>query len=278
MKVYAYGRVSKDTQELSEGSQRDMCEKWMDLKKSMGQDHEWAGWHFDEDVSASIPFVQRPYGEAIILKASRGDKIICSNFDRMFRSVLDFCLTFEILEEAGISLVVLDADFDTSTNIGAACMKIVAVMKELELKEIGRRTKEGLAQVMKKGGLVGSPPIGWKAVTPKRRRKGDPKRLLVPDHTERRMCKEIMNLKDNNGLGSQDVIELLYKKGIKPLRKRRGYRPDRFTASSISTMYRAAKYDFPKRPSKSHPSGSRTSQPLVRAVLGASSYRSSKTP
>jgi DNA invertase Pin-like site-specific DNA recombinase len=279
MITFAYGRVSKDTQEMSEGSQFEKCEKWFAFKQSLVPDATWGGWFFDEDVSASIPFSERPSGEAIILRANPGDIVVCSNFDRMFRSTLDFCLMLELLNEAGIKLVILDADFDTSTSIGEACMKMISVMKELELKEIGRRTKEGLDQIFKRGGAIGFAPLGWKKIPNTGRKRGEPKALLRPDHQERRLCEEVRKLKDSKRMSYVEITEYLWKKGVRPHRGKKGtYRPGRFRGNTLLNMRMASINGFPRSPSKDLPSDSHASPPPVRATPGASSSQSSEPP
>lgn len=250
MKVYGYGRVSTNKQEISEAVQKAACIDWFSMRKGVGslpEDAEWAGWFYDEDVSArTTPFLDRVNGEAILLRVDPGDIIVSSKFDRMFRKTLDFCVTVEKLEEAGIKLVLLDADFDTSTPMGQACMKIIAVIKELEALEIGRRTKDAFARMRQLGGYTGGTvPMGWKPKKNTHRSKGEPKKLLVPDHHERRICLEALELR-RKGLSLRKTAEALYKLGVRKTDKRDngGYLPT-YSPEAIKSMCRAARAGFP---------------------------------
>src|ERR1700734_3120102 len=70
----------------------------------------------DDGVSGSMPLRQRPAGKRMIDESSRGDTIIASKMDRLFRSALDALHTAEWLKESGIDLILADISIEPVTS------------------------------------------------------------------------------------------------------------------------------------------------------------------
>lgn len=171
--VFGYIRASRDHQKLTLESQRAMIQRWWDYQKDISKFGKSDRLVFVEEpgVSASKhDFDKRPQGDYILRMARSGDTIVVSNYDRMFRSLKDCVLMTEKLIEMNINLFIMDTQFDTSTPIGKAAFRLVAVFKQLECEERSRRIKEAFAAKsarissgvpMFKGGAA---EFGWKLV------------------------------------------------------------------------------------------------------------------
>lgn len=193
--MYAYGRASTDKQQITLGAQKQICDSYYKLRLASGDSFEWGGWHPDAAVSSTLHFQQRPMGERLMNVMRKGDVLVVSNFDRIFRSVIDCHNCLEAFGERDIKLMILDMDVRTDTPLGACFMKIVAVLKELERGDISRRTRAALQFKKSKGGCVnGKTPIGWKKVGMKR------ESHVSPYDEERHFCYDIIDLYENHGV------------------------------------------------------------------------------
>lgn len=233
-RVFAYGRASTDKQQITLVSQEHICRTYFDMKSAQDPSITWAGWYPDADVSSKLPLFHRPMGERILRQILPGDYFLTSNFDRAFRSVIDCCNSMNVMLERKINLVILDMDVNTSTPFGRFFMKIMAIIKEVEREEIGRRTSEAL-QTKKRLGEVLNPwtPIGWKKLT---------KHTMTACVEERRICKEIVRLHDKQKLSFQRISDLLKAKKILTQYNTQWNHP------RVRGAYVSAKCGFPKMP------------------------------
>lgn len=239
--VWGYGRVSSVGQEISPHVQKRACQSWVEMQKNTGRLPESAvyQWFCDQSSSWEFKFPERPAGEAILMNARSGDIIVTARFDRAFRNVLDAISVHNRLQEQGVSMVILDFNIDTSTNVGRAAFQMMAVMKEFELREIRRRTQEALYELRLQGYIVGPPTIGWK--------KGPNPKKAVPDYRQRRICEEIVRLKDEEGLSFYKIMDLLRKQGVRWKKRRfsNGGKMEPLTQYMVTKWYYAAKAGYP---------------------------------
>ncbi len=112
-----------------------------------------AGLFIDPGVSAwhHSPILHRPAFCEIMKNARVGDRIVCTRLDRAFRSMKDFCETWPILANKGITMVFTQQNIDTSTAWGQCKAHIIAAFAQLKSDLISQRTIEGLAA--KKAGI-----------------------------------------------------------------------------------------------------------------------------
>lgn len=118
----------------------------------------------DAGVSGSTPLNERPQGYRMLLDAKKGDTIIASKMDRMFRSASDALATMERFREQGIKLILCDMGTDPVTENGVSKLLfgILASMAEFERERINERCREGEAAKKAAGGwLGGKPPFGF---------------------------------------------------------------------------------------------------------------------
>lgn len=145
VRVFGYGRASTDKQTLTMASQKAIVEASFSSRTwPAGSSFSW---HGDADVSSKLSFLQRPGGLAISSQAKAGDVLMTSAYDRLWRGLTDFLETLDWLKTTGVELVILDMGgipVDTTTPYGRFMLQIMAVVKQLERDEIGRRTAEVL--------------------------------------------------------------------------------------------------------------------------------------
>jgi len=164
MAVWGYSRVSTAAQADDGESlevQRRQIEGWCHMHGLVLDD-----LFVERGVSGSMPVAKRPEGSAMWKSLRRGDTIIASKLDRMFRSALDALQTVEALRELGVSLVLLDLGGDISGNgLSRLFLTIVAAFAEAEML----RTRERIAQTKRDQRdrnryLGGKPPFGYRVM------------------------------------------------------------------------------------------------------------------
>lgn len=225
MRIFGYARASTDKQAITLKDQREKIERAAAYVIDKHPGAVYIKTYEDPAVSGKQDWRKRPAGDALFFECEPGDLIIAAVFDRAFRSVVDLCNTVELLKFKEVNLKLLDMEFDTSTPIGMACLQMLAVIKEFELKTTSERTKAALAYKRKHNLPVGFyPPIGWQRAGVK------DKSRYVPCGMDRRWCKEIVRLWES-GIGCRKVHAELRRRGARThmgttyteLRTRKGY-------------------------------------------------------
>lgn len=122
------------------------------------------GWHCvaeltDEGVSGSVaPESRNGLGRALqMLDRGDADVLVVAKLDRLSRSVVDLSLLLDRAERAKWSLVVLDADVDTTTARGRLVANVLGAVAEWERRIIAERTKAALAARKAAGQCLGGP-------------------------------------------------------------------------------------------------------------------------
>lgn len=161
MTCYGYIRVS--TNEQIEGTSLGSQEKrvraiadFLDLPMQQV--------YADGGVSGSVPLVARPSGKHLTDVLQRGDTIIVSKLDRMFRSAQDGVEWFNYFVKNGIDLILCDMGTDPVTRNGVSKMffTMLVAMAEFERERIRERSAEGRTSKLASGGWIGGkPPFGY---------------------------------------------------------------------------------------------------------------------
>lgn len=91
--------------------------------------------------------------------------IICYRIDRISRNLSDFSQLYEKLKNHNTSFISVNEQFDTTTPIGEAMLKICMVFAELERKTIAERIRDNMLGLAKTGRwLGGTTPLGYRSV------------------------------------------------------------------------------------------------------------------
>ena len=120
----------------------------------------------ERGVSGSKPLAERPQGSNLIAVLDRGDVLISSKLDRVFRSALDALKTCQTFKDRGLSLHLLDLGGDvTGDGLAKAFMTCAAAFSELDSARIRERIQDVKADQRARGRyLGGAVPFGYKAV------------------------------------------------------------------------------------------------------------------
>jgi putative DNA-invertase from lambdoid prophage Rac len=184
--VYGYCRVST-LKQANEGQSLDVQRRQIEGYALM-HGLMIAEVLVEEGVSGSIPVEQRPIGGQLFAKLERGDIVIGSKLDRLFRSALDALKVVESLKGRGVKLHLLDLGGDIAGNgISKLFLTIAAAFAEAERDRIRERIGQVKADQKARGRyLGGSIPFGY--------RLGDDGEL-VPHEPEREAIREMVAMK-----------------------------------------------------------------------------------
>jgi DNA invertase Pin-like site-specific DNA recombinase len=140
MKI-GYARVSTNDQSIDlqlDALEKAGCEKIYQEKMSVMKD-------------------DRPQLKELLEYAREGDILVVYKLDRLGRSTKRLIELSEELQERGIELVSIRDSIDTTTAVGKAMFKMLAVLAEMERDLISERTKAGLESARARGRRGGRP-------------------------------------------------------------------------------------------------------------------------
>lgn len=100
---------------------------------------------------------ERPQLNELLSFARKGDVICVYKLDRLGRSTKKLIEWSEELERRGIELLSIRDNIDTTTAIGKAMFKMLAVLAEMERDLISERTRAGLESARARGRKGGRP-------------------------------------------------------------------------------------------------------------------------
>src|SRR5664279_1222276 len=207
MAVFGYVRVSTDAQATDGESlavQQRQLEGW-----AMQHGKPLDAMHVEAGISGGIPFAERPEGAALWAKLVKGDVLVASKLDRVFRSAGDCLSVVETLKARGVSLYLLDlnggADDVSGNGIARLFLTIVSAFAEFERNRIGERIR-ATKQAQKARGeyLGGKPRFGWVH--------GEGHELL-PDPTQQAALTRMRSMRAE-GVALRTIADMLKAEGI----------------------------------------------------------------
>jgi len=164
----------------------------------------------DPAVSGSIPFSDRPAGGKLMGLLRRGDVLIASKMDRMFRSALDALASAEHFRALGIGLVLCDMGADPITNSGTSKIffGLLAMMAEFERERIAERTNEGRRGKRARGGHIGGyAPYGYRVA-------GSGMEAMLTEYLPEQRIIAMIREMSANGVGPTGIARTLDQRGI----------------------------------------------------------------
>lgn len=161
MSVYGYVRVSTTKQSddgLSLEAQQRQIEGY-----AMMQGIQIDEIFVERAISGWKPFDTRPQGKLLADRLAKGDVILCSKLDRLFRSARDALVVSDELKKQGVKLHLMDLGGDVTGNgVSKVFFTIVAAFAEFERDRIAERISDVKANERKKGRFLGgSRPFGY---------------------------------------------------------------------------------------------------------------------
>lgn len=168
MALRAYTRVSTDIQ-VKEGesltTQKMQITGYVMQKfLKTGEDIEY---YQEEGESGSVPVHKRKVGMTLLDDVQKGDIVIITKLDRMFRSSLDALATLNRFKEIGADLHIIELGGSVITDVmGKAFFTVAAAFAELEREKIKQRIID-VKQVQKGRNeyLGGDTPFGYTKIS-----------------------------------------------------------------------------------------------------------------
>ena len=139
-------------------NQEQMCLDFIRIRKP----NEPTTTYTDEGFTGAN--TDRPNLNRLIqdIRAGKIDTLVVYQLDRLSRSVRDFAVIFDLLEEHKVAFLSVKESIDTSSPIGKAMMYITTVFAQMERETISQRVADNLQGLAKQGFWTGgNPPIGY---------------------------------------------------------------------------------------------------------------------
>jgi len=158
LRAIGYTRVSTGRQAESGLGLADQRAQISDAIARKG----WTVAHHAEDAGASGKSMRnRPALAEALAMLDRGDAdvLVAAKLDRLSRSLIDFAALVERSRRRGWSLVVLDADVDTSSPAGEFVANMLASAAQFERRRIGERVAGAHRVRRSQGKRAGQAPI-----------------------------------------------------------------------------------------------------------------------
>jgi site-specific DNA recombinase len=187
-------------------------------------DREFILWSDPGQSALSIPLAERNVGKAMVEALRPGDIIICSKFDRLFRSMRDAVNQIDEFRANGIGLIILDCGSDPIGEglTGTVLVSVFAMVAQLEADTLRQRTADGKAAKAARGGFMGGAvPIGLRKVGTGRDAR------LIEDEREQEMLALCRSLQAKGETFTEIAAEL----------NRRGFRSRAETSIRRSQVY-----------------------------------------
>ena len=102
----------------------------------------------------------RPKFRAMLDALRPGDVLVTDSFSRLSRSTKDLLDLVERLNAAGVHLVSLKENLDTTTATGKMMLTMLSALSQFERDLIAERTKDGLKAARARGRKGGRPTVG----------------------------------------------------------------------------------------------------------------------
>lgn len=193
--VHGYVRASTRKQEISPEAQQEAIRSYCIQNKLPDP-----SWYIDAATSGKIPLEGRGAGGALMENVRRGDHVVISKLDRMFRSLRDCVVVMDRMERLGVNLHVcnmLGGAIDLGKPIGKFIIHVLAAFAELERSFIAERTKDALMHKKRRGEQYhGQARYGFK--WQKVQRDGRTVKVAVRDDEEREVMRQIVAWRAEN--------------------------------------------------------------------------------
>jgi len=249
-KCYGYGRVSHKNQ--LEGDSLSSQEKRVREYFAMHLEEdgvEWAGFfHDDKNVSAyRYPFRKRRVGAIICHEAQPGDHVVFDKLNRFSRNCSDAAQTIAWFGERGIHLHFREFGklglLDMRNPMGKLIVMVMAVLAEIESDTISERIREAKRMVRDQGLWDGSfLPAGITLAAVGRSNSGKTRYRKVWDEQVREVMREIVRLRDDEGLSFRQIVPLVKHLPAGMINKSR---QRRWTSTTVFQAYYLEKTKYP---------------------------------
>lgn len=155
-----YLRVSTDRQATEGESLEEQEQRLRDFCKQ----RNWNVVKVYREEGRSAKDTNRPEFKELLKDVENRvvDTVVVKKLDRLTRSIIDFERIYNFLQNQHVDLVSLHENFDTTTAMGRAVVRIVMVFGQLEREQTSERTIDVLEHRAREGLWNGGyPPLGY---------------------------------------------------------------------------------------------------------------------
>lgn len=179
-----------------------------------------------EDAGYSAKNTDRPKYQEMMARIRNKEfsHLLVWKIDRISRNLRDFSEMYDELKNCGVTFISKNEQFDTSSAMGEAMLKIILVFAELERKLTGERVYSIMLSRAEKGLWNGATvPLGYVW--------SDEAKFPVIDEDEAQTVKYIYNLYEKNASTSQTAFQL----NAEHIKTKRG---GKWTAKTVNDILR----------------------------------------
>lgn len=117
----------------------------------------WPEPHIYREEGVSAAATRRPALTRLLraVRAGDVDLVMVKKVDRLSRSLVDFEKTHDLLEKHHVDLVSLQENFDSTTAVGRAVLRVVLTFAQLEREQVSERTRDVMAHLARQGRYTG---------------------------------------------------------------------------------------------------------------------------
>jgi putative DNA-invertase from lambdoid prophage Rac len=186
MAVYGYTRVST-TRQAEEGVSLDEQARQITVYAELYR-LSLPSIVREQGVSGSVPLDMREQGGVMLARLQRGDILIASKLDRMFRNARDALRLIKRFQHDGIRLHLLDMGGEVINGpVAKLVFTVLVACAQFERERGSERQREAAAQRRLQGKKTGHAPFGW--------RNTDTPGVWLEDPREQEIIREICRLK-----------------------------------------------------------------------------------
>ena len=147
MAVFLYSRVSLTEQSV---------ENQKLAAKSAGFTVDY--FYSDEGISGSSKADTREQWSLMLAKITKGDVLVVAEISRIGRNTIDVLTTIKMFQTMGVKVTVLAyGSLDLTSEMGQLVVTMSAAFAQLELSDLKRRTRAGMARTKASGTKLGQP-------------------------------------------------------------------------------------------------------------------------
>ena len=209
-----YGRVSTARQAVIEDGGLDtqfaLMDKTVEINRLKYGDINWDIVERYREEGRSGKDLDRPEFQRMMrdIESGRINTVIVHKIDRITRSLKDFFVLWETFEQHNVQFISLHENFDTTTAIGRAMLKLILVFAELEREQVSERTSATMQHRAEQGYWNGGRRLGYD-IDP------DDKGTLKVNAEAAQIVLEDIFLKYQEEQSANKVIQHLDRKGIR---------------------------------------------------------------
>lgn len=164
-----------------------------------------------EDDGYSAKNTDRPHFQEMMNRVRAGEfsHVIVWKVDRISRNLLDFAAMYEELKDHKVTFISMNEQFDTSTAIGEAMLKIILIFAELERNMTSERVTGIMLDRAENGLWNGARmPVGYRWNPETKYPEPDPEeakivQFIFDEYERTRSCLKVARYLNNHGIKSK---------------------------------------------------------------------------